>query len=85
MGDLICSMLSMPELFRPGLVCVLLKVTCEIHSHLKALSVYRTGDIFPSKHIGVNIIIKSCFLKHSLVVSQVARFLHAGQSSSVKL
>ena len=75
----------MPKLFRPGLSFSFLKLTCETHSQLKALWVYRTGDIFLSKHISVNIIIKSYHLKHSLVISQVARFLHADQSSSVKL
>lgn len=64
--DLICSMLSTTELFRLELGSVLLKITCETGSHLKALFVYNTSDIIPSKYIGMNIITKSCFLKHSL-------------------
>lgn len=48
-GDLICPMLSTTDLCRLGLGCALFKVPCETDSYWKALSVYNTSDIFPSK------------------------------------
>lgn len=64
-------MLSMTELFRPELGSVLLKVTCETGSLSKALLVLNISDMIPSRYISRDIIIKSCFLKDSPVVSQV--------------
>lgn len=64
-------MLSTTELFRPELGSVLLKVTCETGSLLKALSVYNISDMIPSRYISRDIFIESCFLKDSPVISQV--------------
>lgn len=59
--DLTCCMLSTAELFRLGLGYVVLKVMCETDSHLKALSVYNTSDIFPSKQISVTLLSRVAF------------------------
>lgn len=40
---------------------VLLEFTCETGSYFKALSVYNTSDIIPSKYISMNIIIELFF------------------------